>query len=68
VLTSPTSWFADLREVTYQPADPVEGVARLVSDSELRDLLVGSAQQYCHHHTWRRVADEYARVWDAVER
>jgi glycosyltransferase involved in cell wall biosynthesis len=67
VLTSPTRWFADLTEVTYQPSDLDEGVARLLSDTGLREHLVGSARQFCHQHTWRRVADEYARVWETVE-
>jgi glycosyltransferase involved in cell wall biosynthesis len=68
VLASPTGWFSDLTEVTHQPADPVEGVARLLADDTLRDRLSGAAREFCHRHTWPRVAEEYARLWDAVER
>ena len=47
VLTSPTSWFADLRDVTYQPADLEEGVRRLLEDTQLR----GSPGRRGHERT-----------------
>jgi glycosyltransferase involved in cell wall biosynthesis len=68
VLASPSRWFADLTEVTHQPTDPVEGVARLLDNTTLCDRLTRSAREYCHHHTWWRAAEEYAHVWAAVER
>ena len=67
VLASPTSWFADLREVTYQPDDPVEGVRRLLEDPPLRDRLSEAAREYCHQHAWGRVARRHLALWSAVE-
>jgi glycosyltransferase involved in cell wall biosynthesis len=67
VLTSPTSWFADLREVTYQPADLEEGVRRLLEDTQLRDQLVDAATAYCHEHSWRRIAERHLALWRSLE-
>jgi glycosyltransferase involved in cell wall biosynthesis len=67
VLTSPTSWFADLRDVTYQPADLVGGVARLLDDTALRRTLTSAARDYCATHGWRRVAAEHLALWQSLE-
>jgi glycosyltransferase involved in cell wall biosynthesis len=67
VLTSPTRWFADLAEVTYQPADLGTGVARLLDDTPLRERITAHARDFCHQHTWRRTADQYARLWEAAD-
>ncbi|GAA4697022.1 glycosyltransferase [Phytohabitans rumicis] len=67
VLTSPTGWFADLAEVTHQPADLESGVAELLDDSALRDRLSTAAREFCHQHSWRRTAEEYVRLWDTVD-
>jgi len=67
VLTSPTGWFADLRDVTYQPADVMEGVRRLLDDSALRATLSTAARDFCSQHAWRRVAAEHLTLWQSVE-
>ena len=48
VLTSPTSWFDDLRDVTFQPDDLADGVVRLLEDDRLRRHLTKSAREFCH--------------------
>lgn len=67
VLASPTSWFADLTDVTYQPADLCAGVERLLADDALRDRLCSAARRYCLAHSWDRVAQRHAELWRAVE-
>ncbi|MDN5794378.1 MAG: glycosyltransferase [Intrasporangium sp.] len=67
VLTSPTAWFADLRHVTHQPDDLVEGIGRMLEDTSLRDRLSLAAREYCHAHSWRRIAAEQATLWQSVE-
>jgi glycosyltransferase involved in cell wall biosynthesis len=67
VLASPTAWFSDLRHVTHQPDDLVDGLARLLDDTSLRDRVTLAAREYCHAHSWRRVAAEQAALWQSVE-
>jgi glycosyltransferase involved in cell wall biosynthesis len=67
VLTSPTSWFADLRDVTYQPRNLVEGVRRLLDDTPLRERLTAAAREYCHAHTWSRIAERHLALWRTLE-
>jgi glycosyltransferase involved in cell wall biosynthesis len=67
VLTSPTSWFSDLREVTYQPENLLEGVKRLMDDTRLRERLVAAAHEYCHEHSWPRIAERHLALWRALE-
>src|SRR5262249_13034367 len=56
VLASPTTWFHDLRDVTHQPADMMEGVRRLLDDTELRTKLTTAAESYCRENSWSKVA------------
>jgi glycosyltransferase involved in cell wall biosynthesis len=67
VLTSPTTWFADLREVTYQPADLEQGVRHLLEDTKLRANLVEAATAYCHAHSWTRIAERHVALWRSLE-
>jgi glycosyltransferase involved in cell wall biosynthesis len=67
VLTSATGWFADLRDVTYQPADVTEGVRRLLEDSALRGTLSTAARDFCSQHAWRRVAAQHLTLWQSLE-
>lgn len=67
VLASPTSWFADLTEVTYQPDDLLAGVERLLADDALRDRLARAARGYCLAHSWDRIAARHAALWRTVE-
>jgi glycosyltransferase involved in cell wall biosynthesis len=63
VLTSNTTWFEDIKQACYQPADLVEGMARLLDDSALREQLTGAAREYCEAHSWSRIADRYLNLW-----
>jgi glycosyltransferase involved in cell wall biosynthesis len=69
VLTTPTTWFSDLREVTLQTEDLAAGIVRLLDDTALRDALADGARQHCAEHSWdrtaRRHADLYAALCDA---
>jgi glycosyltransferase involved in cell wall biosynthesis len=67
VLTSPTSWFADLHAVTYQPAHLEEGVRHLLDDTKLREHLVEAAAEYCHEHSWTRIAERHVALWRSLE-
>ena len=67
VMTSPTSWFKDLKEVTYQPADPLDGVKRLLEDTDLRQRLVGAATDYCHVNSWVSIAQRHRSLWESLE-
>jgi glycosyltransferase involved in cell wall biosynthesis len=67
VLASPTSWFADLRDVTFQPHDLTEGVQRLLEDTGLRGQLTSATRDYCHEHSWPRIADRHLALWRSLE-
>lgn len=67
VLTSPTTWFSDLTDVTYQPDDLVAGVRRLLEDTPLRERLTTAARDYCQEHSWPRTARRHLELWEALE-
>jgi glycosyltransferase involved in cell wall biosynthesis len=67
ILASPTAWFSDLRHVTHQPDDLVEGIGQVLEDTILRDRLTLAAREYCHAHSWRHIAAEQAALWQSVE-
>jgi glycosyltransferase involved in cell wall biosynthesis len=66
VLASPTRWFHEIRGVTYQPANLVEGVKRLLEDTPLRNALTEAAMDYCHQHAWSNIADRHRTLHRAV--
>jgi glycosyltransferase involved in cell wall biosynthesis len=72
VLTTPTTWFSDLREVTLQTdgdgaADVAAGIARLLDDTALRDGLGAAARAHCHDHSWSRTARRHADLYASLE-
>jgi len=67
VLVSPTNWFLDMRDVTYQPDNLVEGVQRLLDDTSLREQLAANAWAYCHEHSWPRIAERHLALWQTLE-
>jgi glycosyltransferase involved in cell wall biosynthesis len=67
VLASPTSWFSDLRDVTFQPDALADGVHRLLGDERLRRHLTKSAQSFCHAHSWQRTAARIHALWRTLE-
>jgi glycosyltransferase involved in cell wall biosynthesis len=68
VLASPTSWFHDVRDVTYQPADLMDGLQRLFDDSALRSRLTLDARAYCNDNSWSRIAERHLNLWRSLER
>lgn len=66
VLASPTGWFRDLRDVTYQPETLIAGVQRLLDDSTLRETLTTAARDYCHDHCWPRIAERHLDLWRSL--
>jgi glycosyltransferase involved in cell wall biosynthesis len=67
VLTSPTRWFRELRDATYQPDDLADGAARLLEDEPLRRQLTLSARAYCHANSWQRTAARIHALWRTLE-
>lgn len=67
VLASPTGWFQDLREMTFQPHDLVEGIQQLLEDTPLRERLTAAAQEYCNENSWPRIAERHLALWQALE-
>ena len=67
VLTSPTNWFADLTDVTYQPSHLGPGISRILDDDDLRAALVAGARDYCNQHAWKRVAQDHLALWESIE-
>lgn len=63
VLASPTQWFHDLGDVTYQPTSLVEGLRHLLEDTELRSSLTNRAWDYCSKNSWSRVAERHVELW-----
>jgi glycosyltransferase involved in cell wall biosynthesis len=67
VLTSPTRWFEDLRDVTFQPQNLTEGARQLLEDADLRDRLTSAARDYCHENSWHRTAERHLALWQSLE-
>jgi glycosyltransferase involved in cell wall biosynthesis len=67
VLTSPTGWFADLQEVTYQPSDLVDGVSLLLEDTQLRGRLTAAAHDFCNDQSYARCAERHRTLWQTLE-
>jgi glycosyltransferase involved in cell wall biosynthesis len=66
VLTSPTTWFHDVREATYQPARLTEGVQRLLEDTRLREDRIAAAGEYCRRNTWAHAAERHLALWRSL--
>jgi glycosyltransferase involved in cell wall biosynthesis len=68
VLTSPTSWFEDLGEAVYQPADLIEGSCQLLEDDHLRERVGAAAQGHCQRQSWPSIAKRHSELWHSLER
>jgi glycosyltransferase involved in cell wall biosynthesis len=66
VLTTPTTWFSDLRHTTLQTDDVAAGIARLLDDTALRDELSAAAREHCHAHSWSRTARRHADLYASL--
>ena len=67
VLASPTRWFEDLRAVTYQPPQLVEGIRELLDDDARRATLTDAAREYCARNAWERIAERHQALWRTLE-
>jgi glycosyltransferase involved in cell wall biosynthesis len=67
VLASPTGWFQEVRQVTYQPDNLIEGLKRLLEDSALREQLTQRSREYCHENGWPRIAERHLALWQSIE-
>jgi glycosyltransferase involved in cell wall biosynthesis len=67
VLASPTKWFSDLTDVTYQPESLIEGTRRLLDDGPLRKRLSAAARTYCCRNSWPQIAERHRALWQALE-
>ncbi len=67
VLASPTRWFTDVREATYQPEILIEGVERLLGDIDLQREVTAAAHDYCNAHSWIRTAELHRELWRSLE-
>lgn len=67
VLTSPTRWFEDLRDITFQPLNLPEGVQQLLEDQHLRDRLTSAARAYGHEHSGQGTAERHSALWQSRE-
>jgi glycosyltransferase involved in cell wall biosynthesis len=68
VLTTPTTWFSDLRAATLQTDDLAGGIARLLDDAALRDELTAAARQHCAEHSWARAARRHVELYESLRR
>ena len=66
VLTSPTTWFSDLREATLQTDDLAAGIAQLLDDTALRDELTAAAREHCHDNSWQRTAQRHVDLYASL--
>ena len=66
VLTSPTTWFADLGPAVYRPADLAAGLERLLDDDGLRDDVVRAARDHCDRHRWSHIAARHVDLWNSL--
>ena len=66
VLTTPTTWFSDLGQVTVATDDLATGIARLLDDSGLRDALTAAAREHCEAHSWPRTARRHAELYASL--
>jgi glycosyltransferase involved in cell wall biosynthesis len=66
LLCSPTRWFTDLKDATYQPANLVEGAVRLLEDDSLRTRISQASKDFCHEHSWPRVAEKHLALWRSL--
>ena len=71
VLTSDTTWFADLGSAVVRVGDGADrmadGLRHLFNDDRLRQETVTAAREYCHADSWSRVAARHVDLWNSFE-
>ena len=64
---APDTRLADLDGAILQTADIAAGTMRALGDADLRRELAARAREYCHDHSWDRVAQRHVALWAALE-
>jgi hypothetical protein len=67
VVTSRLRGLAELRDLTHQAKDPVDGTCEVLDDPRLRDQLWVAARDHCQDHSWDRVAERHLALWRTAE-
>jgi glycosyltransferase involved in cell wall biosynthesis len=71
VLTSDTTWFADLGAAVHRVGDGedelADGLARLLDDDVLRRRVTDAAREHCADHSWSRIAARHVDLWNSME-
>lgn len=71
VLTSDTTWFADLGDAVVRVGADVDaltdGLSRLLHDDDLRERTTAAARAYCSDNSWSRVAARHVDLWNSFE-
>ncbi len=67
VLTAADAQLSDLDGAILQTADVAEDTARALQDPEVRRELNDGAREYCHEHSWDRIAQRHLDLWTALE-
>lgn len=57
----------DLDGAILQTADVAEDTARALDDQGVRHELSAHAREYCHEHSWDRIAQRHVDLWTALE-
>jgi glycosyltransferase involved in cell wall biosynthesis len=66
VLVSSTKWFQHVKAATYQPDNLVEGIRRLIEDSDLRIQLSEAARDFCFKNSWQNIARRHVELWQSL--
>jgi len=66
IVASTSRWFDELRDAVYQPADLVEGVRRILDDTELQERVSAGARAYCEENSWTATAERHRALWRSV--
>ena len=67
VCTSRAAQFDDLGDAVYRSDDVIEGVRRLLEDTDLRTAVTESAREFCHENSWSRIASRHEILWKEFE-
>jgi glycosyltransferase involved in cell wall biosynthesis len=67
VVAADGSQLADLDGAVLHTGDVADDTARALDDLELRRELSSRARDYCHQHSWDRIAQRHLELWTALE-
>ena len=63
VYTSRAAQFDDLGDAVYRSDNVIEGVRRLLEDTDLRTAVTESAREFCQENSWSRIANRHKVLW-----